>query len=198
MSVESIASTPAEIASGGLPITGLRQRIAERRALARQDREAAQLAELHRVRTLLSDAATVVAAGWIQHGWFAYRDEHGRRQLVDAANLHRMAGRRPIGACLVGAVVQAGGGLSAAHSQPVHRALDLSWQVLSGVTEPLDRCPAPAVRLARVRELTAWNDRPQRRVPEVLALLAAARRRVADRLGQAGVPAAKDVLSARR
>lgn len=181
MSVESLLRSPVTPGAGG--VAGFRQRVAERRRLAGLDRASAQRAELRCVRTVLAGAAGVVADGWIQHGWFAYRDEQGHRQLVDAFNLDRLAGRRPIGACLVGAVVQAGGGLPAAHSQPVHRALDLTWQALSG--DGSDRCPAPALRVARVRELTAWNDRPRRSVDDVLGLLAAADQRAAERLEQA-------------
>ena len=182
MSVESLLRTPG--APRADRAAGFRLRIIERRRLAALDRASAELAELSCVRTVLTGAAGVVADGWIQHGWFAYRDEQGRRQLVDAYSLNRLAGRRPIGACLVGAVVQAGGGVPAAHSQPVHRALDLIWQALSG--DGSDRCPAPAVRVARVRELTAWNDRPRRTVDDVLALLAAADRRAAKRIGANG------------
>lgn len=181
MSVESLLSTPEEIAAGG-GAAGFRRRIADRRRLARLDRTSARLAELHCVRSVLADARSVVEAGWIQRGWFAYRDEQGRQQLVDAYHLHLMAGRRPTGACLVGAIVQAGGGLPAAHSQPVHRALDLTWEALQGWTEPVEHCSAPALRLVRVRELTAWNDRPHRTAREVDALLAVAGRRLADRI----------------
>jgi hypothetical protein len=70
----------------------------------------------------------------------------------------------------------------------VHRALGLTWQVLLGVDDPLGYCPAPALRVARVRELTAWNDRPQRRAHEVVALLAAADRRAADRIERLSLP----------
>lgn len=197
MSHGSLLSTSDPFAPGVRSTAGFRQRVADRRRLARLDRTAAQLAELHRVRTVLTDAAGVVAAGWIQHGWFSYRDQEGRQQLVDAYNLHRMAGEQPTGACLVGAIVQAGGGLPAAHSQPVHRALDLSWQVLLGVVEPAGYCPAPALRLARVRELTAWNDRPHRRARDVTALLAAADQRAAAQLELAGLGYASGHLPGR-
>jgi len=190
MSVESLRPAPmGPLASGAdTGRAGFRQRIAERRRLAGHDRTAAQLAELHRVRTVLTEAAAVVAAGWIQHGWFGYLDEQGRQQVVDGYHLHRMAGRHPTGACLVGAVVQAAGGLPAAHSQPVHQALDLIWQALTGNDEPVGHCPAPALRVARVRELTAWNDRPHRTVHQVGDLLDAAGRRAADQLERISLP----------
>ncbi|MDQ1741893.1 MAG: hypothetical protein QOE23_232 [Pseudonocardiales bacterium] len=180
MSDGPLLSTVNGAAGGRRGTAGLRHRIAERRQLARLDRAAAQLAELHLVRTVLGGAAGVVAAGWIQDGWFAYRDDQGRQQVVTAHDLHRIAGRQPTAACLVGAIVQAGGGLPAAHSQPVHRALNLAWQALFGSTEPVEYCPAPGLRVARVRELTAWNDRPNRTASEVHAVLVAAGRRAAD------------------
>ena len=152
------------------------RRIAEHRRLARHDLIPAQLAELHAARALFTGAATVVEAGWIQDGWFAYRDEQGRERLVGPHNLHEMTGRQPTGACLVGAIVHAGGGLPAARTHPVHRALDLTWQALFSVTQPVGYCPAPALRTARVRDLSRWNDRPSRTAGEVTALLGAADR----------------------
>jgi hypothetical protein len=162
--------------------SGFSRRIAERRRLARQDRIPAQLAELRAARALFADAATVVGTAWIQNGWFAYRDERGRERLVGPHNLHDIEGRQLTGACLVGAIVQAGGGLSAARTGPVHRALDLTWQALFSVTEPLGHCPSPALRTARVRDLTRWNDRPSRTATEVTALLGTADRVAAGQL----------------
>lgn len=159
-----------------LPPAGHRSRWRERRQdrqrLAAEDRRAAHLAELHHIRALVADAHTVIAAGWVQHGWFTYRDDHGRNRTVTAQNLKWIADRPATGACLVGAIVQAGGGVAAEHTQPVRRALDLTWRTLYGdEREPIDRCPAPPVRAARVRELTCWNDHPDRTRAEVTALL---------------------------
>jgi hypothetical protein len=195
MSVQSLLSAPRKIDPASRAPAGFRQRLADRRRLARLDRTSAQLAELYRARTVLADARTVVEAGWIQHGWFAYRDEQGRQQPVDAYNLDQLAGRLPTGACLVGAIVQAGGGVPAAHSDWVHRALDLTWQALHGCSEPIERCPAPALRVARVRELTAWNDQPHRTAREVSALLVATGRRAADRIGRVGLATLSDHLA---
>jgi hypothetical protein len=150
------------------------RRIAERRRLARHDRIPAQLAELHAARAIFADAAGLVRAAWIQDGWFAYRDGQGHERLVGAYNLHEITGQQPTGACLVGAIVQAGGGLPAARTGRVHRALDLTWQALFGVVEPVGYCPAPALRIARVRDLTRWNDRPSRTADDVTTLLEAA------------------------
>ena len=166
-----LAPTPVPTRAGR---PTLPRRVAERRRLARHDRVPAQLAELRTARTLFTDAAAAVAAGWIQDGWFAYRDDHGRERLVGPHNLYEVTGRQLTGVCLVGAIVQAGGGLPAAGTGPVHRALDLTWQALFRVTEPVGYCPAPALRTARVRDLTRWNDRPHRTAQEVTALLGVA------------------------
>lgn len=149
----------------------------ERRRLAQQDRLAARLAELHCIRALLADAITVVSAGWVQHGWFAVTDEHGQRCTITAYDLHVLTSRPVSGACLVGAVVHAGGGPSAAHTQLVQRTLDLTWHALhEDEREPVQWCPAPAIRTAHVRDLTRWNDSRGRTAGEVKALLHAAMR----------------------
>lgn len=178
MSVLTLTPVPSTVDRSA---AGFGRRIAERRRLARQDRINAQLAELHSARALLADAAPVVAAGWIQEGWFAYRDEQGREHVVGADNLYEITGRRLTGACLVGAIVHAGGGLPAARTGRVHRALDLSWQALFSAPEPVGYCPSAASRTARVRDLTRWNDRPGRTAEDVTALLGAAERLAAGR-----------------
>jgi hypothetical protein len=153
-----------------------------RRRAANHLQSSSQLAELHYLRILLADASMVVGAGWIQNGWFAYQDDAGRERLVGSHNLWQLTGHQITGACLVGAIVHAGGGPAAASSQPVHRALDLTWHALfDAESYPVGYCPAPALRVARTRDLTRWNDRPRRRAEDVTTLLGAA-----DRLAAAG------------
>jgi hypothetical protein len=83
-----------------------------------------------------------------------------------------MAGARVSGACLVGAIVHAGGGPAAVHNQLVQRTLDLTWHTLyQNPHEPVRWCPAPATRMAHVRDLTRWNDRPERSSAQVTHLL---------------------------
>jgi hypothetical protein len=165
-----------------------RERRRERQRLARQDRLAAHLAELHRIRDLLGDARAVIASGWVQQGWFTYRDPQGHQRTINAGNL-RSIGDRPItGACLVGAIVHAGGGLSAVRSQPVQRALDLTWHTLYGDDrEPIRWCPAPPIRSAQVRDLTRWNDEPGRTSDDVVSLLDATERAAGAELERARV-----------
>jgi hypothetical protein len=154
---------------------------AERHRVARYDQLGARLAELHHLRSLLAGASAVVEAGWVQPGWFPYRDPRGIDHLVGPHDLHRLTGGPVTGACLVGAVVLAGGGLAVAGSQPVHRALDLTWHALFRAGDaPVSFCPAPASRVARVRDLTWWNDQPHRRARDVTSLL-----RTADRAASA-------------
>jgi hypothetical protein len=89
--------------------------------------------------------------------------------------LSELAGRQVVAVCLVGAVIQAAGGVAHAGSQPVRRALDVTWAAL--YLDPVRWCPAPAVRLAHVRDLTRWNDRAGRTAAEVSGLLAVAAER---------------------
>jgi len=149
----------------------------QRQRLAELDRLAAHLTGLERIRAVLAGASVVVATGWVRRGWFSCRDEQGGEQLVTAHDAHLLTDRAVTGACLVGAVVQAGGGLAAVGTQPVQRALDLTWHALHGDPDrPVRWCPAPAVRALHVRELTRWNDDPDRTADDVADLLARADR----------------------
>jgi hypothetical protein len=158
--------------TGATRLPGLRARRRERRRLVEQDRQSALRSEAVLLRALLLHASDLVGAGWAQRCWFVARDEHDGRVRVGPQNLHDLAGRQVVEVCLVGAVVHAAGGVAHAGSQPVHRALDVTWAALCH--DPVQWCPAPAVRLAHVRELTRWNDQPGRTAAEVSHLLAVA------------------------
>jgi hypothetical protein len=134
-----------------------------------------RLAELHRIRSLLQDAVVLVNIGWIQNAWFAVLDEQGRQRKLGAHEVH-LADDRPVsGACLVGGIVYAAGGPDVAHSQLVQRTLDLTWHTLyEDRRQPVRWCPSPSVRAAHVRDLTRWNDHPQRSSLQVSALLESA------------------------
>src|SRR5690349_19522165 len=100
------------------PIRMRRERRLERRRLQQHDSASARLAELRAMETLLERAVEVVESGWVQGAWFTVATRSGKRQ-VSAYDL-RLAETRPVlGACLVGAVVQAGGGPSAVNTQLV-------------------------------------------------------------------------------
>ena len=130
----------------GILLTGRRSERAERRRLAHQDRVSARLAELSMIQTVLADAQEVLGAGWAQGTWATYD-----------------------GVCLVTSVRDAGGG-----GQRTARALDLVWHTLYRDEVGIRWVAPPDVRLARVRDLARWNDRAERRLPDVLALLAEA------------------------
>ena len=143
----------------------------ERRRLVRQDRLSAHLAELHHIQTLIADARTVVCGGWVQNGWFTYRDEEGVEYTATTQDLPLVEDRPVTGACLVGAIVAAGGGPQEARTQPVQRALDLTWHTLYGGHQRVHWCPSPQARTDHMCDLTRWNDQPGRTPQEVTALL---------------------------
>lgn len=136
-----------------------------------------QLVELGQLQELIGDARAVIDRGWVQHAWFAYMDDRGQVRRASSAAAMDVAGKPLVGACLVGSVVYAAGGPHAVHSQPVQRALDLVWHALA-VQEgaPVLWCPAPDIRMARVRDLTGWNDAGERNAAEVSGLFLTAER----------------------
>ena len=148
-----------------------RERRAARRRFRRVDAVSAQLAQLHVIRTLLEQAIEIVRGGWVQGAWFAV-DVGGSTRAVTAPDLHLTTDHPVTGACLVGAVVQAGWGPEAVRSQPVQRALDLVWHSLrEDAGQRVRWCPGPPVRLIHVLDLTHWNDDPDRTRGEVVELL---------------------------
>jgi hypothetical protein len=150
---------------------GRRERRAERLRWRRLDALSAQLAQLHAIRVLLEQASEIVRGGWIQGAWFAV-DVGGRTRAVSAPELGLTRDHPVTGACLVGAVVQAGGGPEAVRSQPVQRALDLVWHSLrEDAGQPVRWCPGPPARMMHVLDLTHWNDAPDRTRGDVVGLL---------------------------
>jgi hypothetical protein len=148
-----------------------RARRGERRRLRRVDVLTARLAELDAIATLLAQAADVVDGGWVQGAWFTVADGAPSR-VVTAFDLRRAVDRPVTGACLVGAVVHAGGGPRAARTQLVQRALDLTWHTLrEDPDRPVRWGPGPRARGLQTLELTWWNDAPGRRPDEVVDLL---------------------------
>lgn len=159
----------------GQPRLGRCERSRLRRVLAEHDRHAARVAELAGIRALLDLASALVITGWVQHGWFVREDRTGRRHIITAHNLHVLPDAPVSGVCLVGAVVHAAGGPRTARTQLVQRTLDLTWHTLYRRSiEPVHWCPAPPVRAAHLRDLTQWNDDPQRTAADITTLLGAA------------------------
>lgn len=148
-----------------------------RTSIARAERVAAAADELDRMVVLLADAQDVVRRGWVHGRWFA-------PTVATAANAsHGAPPAGSNGACLVGALVVAGGGVGAVRTQLVQRTLDLLWMVLRRPgDQQVDWCPAPVVRELHVRDLTRWNDAPGRSRDQVVGLLVSAEHRaVAER-----------------
>ncbi|MFI7600492.1 hypothetical protein [Actinoplanes sp. NPDC049681] len=106
---------------------------------------------------VLEDARAVLAQGWIQNRWF-------------------VSGPAPA-ACLVGAVVhaarQGGPGDPAVKAGPALDYLWDAWQESRGLGGAgIAAWAAPReLRMARVRDLTRWNDQRGRTREEVLGLV---------------------------
>jgi hypothetical protein len=149
-----------------------RTRRRQSRQLRLRDQISARLAELDQIACILNDAAELVRAGWLQDSWFAYRDDAGRIRPVNAYNAKQLTGHPVVAACLVGAIVQAGGGLPHVRTQVVQRALDVTWHTLAKTPPALvRRTPAPETRLHHVQDLTRWNDHPGRTAAQAEELL---------------------------
>jgi len=149
-----------------------RTRRRQLRQLRLRDQISARLAELDQIACILNDAAELVRAGWLQDSWFAYRDDAGRIRPVNAYNAKQLTGHPVVAACLVGAIVQAGGGLPHVRTQVVQRALDVTWHTLAKTPPALvRRTPAPETRLHHVQDLTRWNDHPGRTAGQAEELL---------------------------
>jgi hypothetical protein len=172
---EEVRVLPDVVRLDRLRDLGRRERRAERRRLRRLDALSSRLAELHAIHALLEHTEVVVNAGWVQGAWFTVESAKGNRAVM-AYDLSLAIERPVTGACLVGAVVQAGGGPTAVRSQLVQRTLDLTWHALrEDPSRPVHWCPGPQMRMMQVLELTHWNDAPERTRKDVIDLLQAAR-----------------------
>jgi hypothetical protein len=172
MTAATISAPPAP----GADIVAVHQHWWTRRGQSRQlrlrDQISARLAELDQIACILNDAADLVHLGWLQDSWFAYRDDAGRIRPVNAYNAKQMMGHPVVGACLVGAIIHAGGGLPQLRTQVVQRAMDLTWHTLFKTSQRLvRRIPAPDMRIHHVQDLTRWNDDPNRTADQAEELL---------------------------
>jgi len=172
MTAATISAPPAP----GADIVAVHQHWWTRRGQSRQlrlrDQISARLAELDQIACILNDAADLVHLGWLQDSWFAYRDDAGRIRPVNAYNAKQMVGHPVVGACLVGAIIHAGGGLPQLRTQVVQRAMDLTWHTLFKTPQRLvRRIPAPDMRIHHVQDLTRWNDYPNRTAEQAEELL---------------------------
>ena len=156
---------------------------ATRRRLRRADDEAARSAELWALEGLFRDARQIIDTGWLQHGWFRIATPDGRVRVVTERNLALADGHPVVAACLVGALVAAGGGPRTSRSQLVTRAVDLSWRSLNGAArgELAPRAVSPTTASVQVLDMTRWNDAPGRTGAEVGGLLGATAARLPHR-----------------
>ena len=127
-----------------------------------------------RTLAVLVGAKALIERGWMQGGWYVLEASDGSRRLVGAGSLIRRSYGTVVQACLVGAVAEA----ATRHSpEPAFAgpALDALWAALltveGGQLDPDRRVPSPEARGVEVRELTRWNDHPDRTREDVLKLL---------------------------
>jgi len=125
---------------------------------------------------VLEDARAVIAeGGWIQDHWFARRPAPSPAPARSARPSDGL-GDVPA-ACLVGAVVyaaqQSGSGDHLVKAGPALDYLWDAWQESRGLGGTgIAAWAAPReLRMARVRDLTRWNDQPGRTREEVLGLV---------------------------
>jgi hypothetical protein len=133
--------------------------------------------------TVLTAARRVVQRGWAQNGWYVMATRTGRRRTIQSIFPSRLDRTQVVEACLVGAVMHAAWQQS---PEPEHAypALDALWRTLlggdAGGGGPVGPLCSPPVRVARVRDLTTWNDHRYRTQDEVLRLLDRTVARIAD------------------
>jgi hypothetical protein len=145
----------------------IRQLVADRISAPHRDAQERTLA-------ILAGARSVISRGWLQGGWYVLESQDGRRRFVGAGALTPRRYGSVVQACLVGAVVEAGRWYSPEQgaSGP---AIDALWRTLVDAegerAVPERRTAAPAVRRVQVRDLTRWNDEPQRSRDDVLRLV---------------------------
>jgi hypothetical protein len=132
---------------------------------------------------VLTAARGVVRRGWVQNTWYILQTPAGRRRAFQSIFPSRLDRTRVVEACLVGAVMHAAWQQSA-RPEHAYPAIDALWCTLLGAdtaaADPVGPLCSPPVRIARVRDLTTWNDRRYRSKDQVLDLLDRTVARIAD------------------
>jgi len=117
----------------------------------------------------------------------------GRRRKMQSIFPSRLDRTHVVEACLVGAVMHAAWQQSP-RPERAYPAIDALWHTLLGGdpagAEPVGPLSSPPVRLARVRDLTTWNDRRYRTREEVVDLLDRTMARIAEADRRTGRPIA--------
>ena len=152
-------ATPGELTAE--PRWWLRALRAWRRALPPPEVIPDQHHELTQQLAVLEGARAELEAGWVQGSWWSVTTG-GDPDHVD-------------GVCLVGALIRASGNSTTDENAATGRAVDAVYDALwasRGQPAPVRQLvPSPQVRLARVRMLTQWNDRPGRTKAEVITVI---------------------------
>jgi hypothetical protein len=138
----------------------------------------------HDALAVLTAARAVIRRGWVQNTWYTVETPAGRRRTMQSIFPSRLDRTHVVGACLVGAVMHAAWQQSP-RPERAYPAIDALWHALVGGGDPAGAEPvgplcSPPVRVARVRDLTNWNDRRYRTKEEVLGLVDRTVARIAD------------------
>jgi hypothetical protein len=163
--------TPGEILFRPLEHDMLASRLVRRRFSDRQpssdmDRQGPTLA-------ILTGAKAVIGRGWLQGGWYVLEAPDGRRRFIGPGSLTPRSYGAVVAACLVGALVEAGRWHSPERGT-AGPAVDAVWRTLmetEGRRVPDRRVPSPLARGLQARDLTRWNDHPDRTREDVVRLL---------------------------
>ena len=124
---------------------------------------------------VLEDARVVITQGWVQDRWFARRPAPSGPRPQFSRPPDRPG--EVTAACLVGAVVCAAHHRSSGDllvkAGPALDYLWDAWQETRGLGGAgiADRAAPRELRMARVRDLTRWNDQPGRTREDVLGLI---------------------------
>lgn len=155
--------------------SGFRARLRDRRRLQRIDRLGARLGRFDAVDALLGRVHDRLVTGWVQDAWFTTVEDGDVR--LHLGTLRAQEGRSSERACLVAAVaIEA---LPGTITGPVaHGAVSTLWNVLHGGGGG-DGFGSPGVTATRAYDLVRWNDEPDRRQSDVLALVDASRGAIA-------------------
>ena len=123
--------------------------------------------ELTQQLAVLEGARAELEAGWVQGSWWSVTTDGDPGHVG--------------GVCLVGALIRGGPGTgtgrnsetsgNAATGRAVDAVYDALWASRGQPAPARQLVPSPQVRLARVRMLTQWNDRPERTKAEVTTVV---------------------------
>jgi hypothetical protein len=139
-----------------------------------------RLRQFDEVLEVLAAARSIIEHGWVRDAWSAVRLRSQPAAARVSSSLTYLDRDDLVGACLVGAVVHAvrqrHPGDGKAEVDGLGPVVDVIWDALQesrGLGGPgvAGRSAAPAIRVARIHDLTRWNDQRDRSRSDVLGLL---------------------------